>query len=139
MSRTSEPHQYISVHDLVCLIDDNNSMSLLSPLVLTIARLRNADMALGQLRLECVEPSCQNHGTLTTDITMVEPMPFIPGTLLKVFGEKSLTDDRNLLLKAKIIKVVDGLDIKHFNKAQQVRSEYLSQRALHRKTVTESE
>lgn len=112
-------HKPVSLHDLI-ICHDKTLFELLS----VVGRVKHFDPCEALLQLQCVDPLCDNDCLMSVDTSLTRPMTFCLESLVKVFGELSL----NNTIKAKIINVVDELDVIIYHKAIRAREDMLKQR-----------
>ena len=72
-------------------------------------------------RLKVCEDGCE----IIIDTSLVEPMAFNRGSMYQFIGEISV--EKNLTLQARIATCIDGMDMKLFNQALEIRRKYLKE------------
>ncbi|KAL3856576.1 hypothetical protein ACJMK2_011311 [Sinanodonta woodiana] len=71
----------------------------------------------------------QTASSITVDTRLIEPFTVKSGSLVQVIGELDcLVDNHPVVLKAVIIRCVDGLDITMYKKALESQRQYFSNR-----------
>ncbi|XP_071094994.1 uncharacterized protein [Haliotis cracherodii] len=69
-----------------------------------------------------------NRRPLTIDTRLVEPFSAKIGSLFQFIGELDCASNTNVTLKARVVRCVDGLDMKMYQKALVAQRQYLASR-----------
>ena len=68
----------------------------------------------------------QNKSSILVDTTLIEPFDVLPGNLCQVIGEvNTVSELHQPLLRARIIRSVDNLDLILYEKAIKIQQEFL--------------
>lgn len=70
----------------------------------------------------------QTNSSVFIDTTLTEPLESVVGSLFQVIGEVEQLENCGAIIKAKIMRCVDGLDLLLYSRALEIQQQYMQSR-----------